>query len=205
MIAGMIYMFAGNQVPNGYLECDGSTVSRDTYSELFSAIGTIFGAGDGVSTFNLPNLSGKIAIGSSQSHVIGSSGGSETVTLISDELPQHTHEVPQHGHTNDITATTPSLSHTVTQASFIYYGPNATRAIRNGAWPETANGLNGTSTSNGSRIDASIDAHPATDCTVTGGITDAVAGTTSSYGTSGSHNNMQPYVTMRYIISVGEV
>jgi microcystin-dependent protein len=201
----MIYMFAGNQVPNGYLECDGTAVSRDTYSELFSAIGTIFGAGDGSTTFNLPDLSGKIAIGSSQSHVLGSSGGSETVTLVTDELPQHTHEVAQHGHTNNITATTPSLSHTVTQAAFTYAGPGSTGSIRNGAYPVTATGLNGTSTVNASRTNASIAAHAATACTVTGSITDADAGTTSSYVSGSSHNNMQPYVTMMYIISVGEV
>lgn len=205
MIAGMIYMFAGNQVPNGYLECDGSAVSRDTYSELFSAIGTTFGAGDGSTTFNLPDLSGRIAIGSSQYHVLGSSGGSETVTLVTDEIPQHTHEVAQHGHANNITATTPILSHSVTQAVFTYAGPGSTGSIRNGAYPVTATGLNGTSTVNGSRTNASIAAHAATDCTVTGSITDADAGTTSSYGSGSSHNNMQPYVTMMYIISVGEV
>ena len=49
-------IWAGTTVPTGYLLCDGSAVSRTTYSDLFFAIGTTFGAGDGSTTFNLPNL-----------------------------------------------------------------------------------------------------------------------------------------------------
>lgn len=55
---GFIKPFAGNTVPDGYLYCDGSAVSRTTYSELFAAIGTIYGAGDGSTTFNVPDLRG---------------------------------------------------------------------------------------------------------------------------------------------------
>lgn len=53
---GMIKPFAGTTVPTGYLLCDGSAVSRTTYANLFSAIGTTYGSGDGSTTFNLPNL-----------------------------------------------------------------------------------------------------------------------------------------------------
>lgn len=55
---GFIKPFAGNTVPDGYLYCDGSAVSRTTYSELFAAIGTLYGAGDGSTTFNVPDLRG---------------------------------------------------------------------------------------------------------------------------------------------------
>lgn len=55
---GFIKPFARNTVPDGYLYCDGSAVSRTTYSELFAAIGTIYGAGDGSTTFNVPDLRG---------------------------------------------------------------------------------------------------------------------------------------------------
>lgn len=54
---GTIIPFAGNSVPQGYLLCDGSAISRTDYASLFAVIGTIYGAGDGNSTFNLPNLS----------------------------------------------------------------------------------------------------------------------------------------------------
>jgi hypothetical protein len=53
---GTIITFANQTPPSTYLKCDGSAVSRTTYSALFAVIGTIFGAGDTVSTFNLPTL-----------------------------------------------------------------------------------------------------------------------------------------------------
>lgn len=55
--------YAGSSIPTGWLECDGSAVSRTTYAALFTAIGTTWGAGDGSSTFNLPNCDGRLVIG----------------------------------------------------------------------------------------------------------------------------------------------
>lgn len=55
---GMIKPFAGTTIPTGYLLCDGSAVSRTTYADLFAAIGTTYGSGDGNSTFNLPDFGG---------------------------------------------------------------------------------------------------------------------------------------------------
>jgi hypothetical protein len=57
---GMIKPFAGTTIPTGYLLCDGSAVSRTTYADLFAAIGTTYGSGDGNSTFNLPSLMDKL-------------------------------------------------------------------------------------------------------------------------------------------------
>ena len=59
MRTGIISLFAGSTAPRGYLVCDGSAVSRDDYSALFAVIGTTYGAGDGSTTFNLPDLSGR--------------------------------------------------------------------------------------------------------------------------------------------------
>lgn len=56
--AGIVSAFAGTTSPSGWLKCDGSAISRTTYADLFAAIGTIYGAGDGSTTFNLPNLTG---------------------------------------------------------------------------------------------------------------------------------------------------
>ena len=56
MPAGSIIPFAGTNIPDGYLLCDGSVISRTTYADLFAAIGTVYGAGDGSTTFNVPNL-----------------------------------------------------------------------------------------------------------------------------------------------------
>lgn len=203
MIAGSIFMYAGSIVPNGFLECDGSAVSRITYSDLFDSIGTIYGVGDGSTTFNLPNLSGKVAIGVSNNHSLGTSGGSETVTITNNEIPAHTHEVGQHGHDNNITASYPALSHTVTQPAYNYNAPNGGTNIRRGAWPENASGYRGTSNATASRTNASIAAHNASDCTMSGDILTTSDTNTSSVGSDMAHNNMQPYITMMYIISVG--
>lgn len=56
--AGCMFPYGANSAPSGYLECDGSAISRVTYSDLFSAIGTTFGVGDGATTFNIPDLRG---------------------------------------------------------------------------------------------------------------------------------------------------
>ena len=60
---GMVLPFAGAAAPEGFLLCDGSAVSRTTYGDLFAAIGTAYGAGDGSTTFNLPDLRGRVAAG----------------------------------------------------------------------------------------------------------------------------------------------
>lgn len=65
--AGTVQMFAGNTIPAGWLLCDGSAVSRTDYAKLFSAIGTTWGAGDGSTTFNLPNSIGRFAEGAATS------------------------------------------------------------------------------------------------------------------------------------------
>lgn len=60
---GSIALFAGAELPEGYLLCDGAALSREVYAELFSAIGTTWGEGDGSTTFNLPDLRGKFIRG----------------------------------------------------------------------------------------------------------------------------------------------
>jgi microcystin-dependent protein len=61
--AGVVVAFAGGTAPTGWLICDGSAVSRTTYAALFAAIATAYGAGDGSTTFNLPDLRGRAAVG----------------------------------------------------------------------------------------------------------------------------------------------
>ncbi|MCI7235427.1 MAG: phage tail protein [Veillonellaceae bacterium] len=72
--AGIMQMFAGNTIPAGWLLCDGSAVSRADYAKLFSAIGTTWGAGDGSTTFNLPNSIGRFAEGAATSGSYKSAG-----------------------------------------------------------------------------------------------------------------------------------
>lgn len=199
--AGIVMPFAGSTAPQGYLLCDGSAVDRTVYATLFAVIGTTYGAGDGSTTFNVPDISGRVVIGPSQSHSLGSTGGSETVTLTESELPVHTHEVPQHGHANTIAAKTPSLAHTLTQAVFKYNRPNA--AGTNSGSSHSM--CKGTATSTASRAtNLAITAHAASNCTMSGSVTDCPSFQSSVSGGSSSHNNMQPYSTVHYIISTGE-
>ena len=88
---GAIQSYAGVSCPYGWLMCDGAAVSRETYSELFSAIGTAYGPGDGSTTFNLPDLRGRVLIGKSTSYTLGNNGGEATHTLTVSEMPSHNH------------------------------------------------------------------------------------------------------------------
>lgn len=88
---GTIVSWSTASIPSGFLECDGTAVSRSTYSALFTAIGTTYGTGDGSSTFNLPNMQDKVQVGKSSGKSLASTGGSETHTLSSSELASHNH------------------------------------------------------------------------------------------------------------------
>ena len=68
---GMVAPFAMDSVPTGWLHCDGSEVSRDTYSLLYSKVGDTYGAGDGTTTFNLPDLQDEFIRGSSDTLPVG--------------------------------------------------------------------------------------------------------------------------------------
>ena len=74
-----IVPWSSASVPTGFLECNGQTVSRSTYSALFAIVGTTYGAGDGSSTFALPNLSDNVAVGKSNNKALASTGGANTV------------------------------------------------------------------------------------------------------------------------------
>ena len=90
--AGVIWDFAGATPPTGWLLCDGSVVSRTTYAALFGVIGTAFGAGDGSSTFNLPNASGRVLGGAGGAlGARGASVGAAGDTLAAANMPLHNH------------------------------------------------------------------------------------------------------------------
>lgn len=85
---GSIKMYGGAAAPSGWLKCDGSAVSRTTYNKLFEAIGTAYGAGDGSTTFNLPDLTDRMPIGAGNLYAIGAQGGSKDAII-----PYHNHSV----------------------------------------------------------------------------------------------------------------
>ena len=88
--AGSIIQWSSNTAPANWLICDGSAVSRTTYSSLFAVIGTTYGTGDGSTTFNLPDLRGRVPVGKNGGTfgTLAGTGGAESVTLASNNLPQ---------------------------------------------------------------------------------------------------------------------
>lgn len=107
--SGAIVVFAGSVAPTGWLMCSGNAVSRTAYPSLFAAIGTTYGGGDGFSSFNLPDLRGRVPVGNDAMDMrpadrvtvggsgiagnqIGSVGGAERITLTTDQMPSHRHE-----------------------------------------------------------------------------------------------------------------
>ena len=186
-------------IPTGYHVCDGSEISRDQYAELFEVIGTTYGPGNGSTTFNLPNLSGKVAVGPASGLVLGATGGEAEHVLQSGEIAAHAHDVPSHTHTSSIVAKTPEFTHTITQPMYRYNvlngGLNGSQMSRNfNAYSSVTSAAMTRSTN------LSVAAHSAAACTMSGGITDCAAFDTEAAGSSTAHNNMMPYLTLTYLI-----
>lgn len=91
---GICKLYAGAEAPDGYLFCRGQEISRSTYSDLFAKIGTIWGPGDGSSTFNLPPSNRAIvSAGTAVDYLNGVLGGQATVTATTTEVGEHNHTV----------------------------------------------------------------------------------------------------------------
>ncbi|AXC38644.1 minor tail protein [Arthrobacter phage Tatanka] len=93
--AAQIMLYAGTTPPDGWMFCDGSAVSRTNFPDLFSILGTLYGAGDGSTTFNLPNLKGRVPVGldvaQTEFEVLGRLGGEKKHVLTVAEIPSHQH------------------------------------------------------------------------------------------------------------------
>ena len=180
---GSIQVYAGTAVPSGWLFCNGDVVSRTSYSDLFAAIGTSYGAGDGSTTFGVPDLRGKIPVGKNTGTFasLGGTGGAETHSLTQAQLADHAHATPFQN-----TAGT---------------GANGMRS----AWNDSAYGLtSGTSTfANYSTIldngTYAVGSSSTFKNYLTGGVYDAG-------GADGAaHNILQPYQVVNYIIKSSNV
>lgn len=88
---GSISAYSGENIPTNWLKCNGQAVSRTDYAELFKAIGTTYGSGDGSTTFNLPDLSERVVVGNNGDgkFSLGSTGGEKEHTLVTTELPKY--------------------------------------------------------------------------------------------------------------------
>ena len=100
--AGEIQMFAGNFAPVDWAFCDGRLLQISEYDTLFSLIGTTYG-GDGVTTFALPDLRGRLPLHQGSGYSMGQSSGSESVTLTGSQIPAHSHAAQASGSTGSQT------------------------------------------------------------------------------------------------------
>lgn len=198
---GSIMPYAGNAAPSGWLQCDGSAVSRTTYADLFAAIGTAFGAGDGSTTFNVPNAAGRTLIGigtlSPYTYGIGDTGGANSVTLNTAEIPSHAHggsgtaNTVSHDHTG-ATGDAGSHSHSyndthvdnlrsVADGGGTAYNSTITQGKTTGTSGSHAHGIQTNSNNHSHSISLSI----------------------SATGGGGAHENRQPFLALNYIIYAG--
>jgi len=119
--SGTIVPWSDTSVPTGFLECDGSAVSRSTYATLFGIIGTTYGSGNGSTTFNVPDLQDNVAVSKSGTKNLGSTGGANTVTStgnVGGSTANATLSTPQlASHNHNISGTGPSASPPAVEAS----------------------------------------------------------------------------------------
>lgn len=175
--AGVMVPFAGSNVPDGWLLCDGQAVSRTTYATLFAAISTTWGVGDGSTTFNVPDMARRVPVGSGGSgtgtlgNALGNTGGSETHTLITAEMPSHTHTQDAHEH---LLIRNAESNSSLSPSNFV-------ARQKTGAGDDSY-------VLEGHNLTADL------------GRSAAATATNQSTGGGGAHNNVQPSAVVNYII-----
>lgn len=210
---GIISQFAGATAPPGYLLCDGAAVSRSTYSSLFTTIGIAYGAGNGTTTFNLPNLQNRIPVGKgpdTEFDVLGETGGAKTISLANTNIPSHSHtgttaaETQEHTHTFGTSGDTAVLNiHGAGSASVIAGGTNSGA----GSGQRTSYRSGGANIAGALSYDAWVHSHSHSGTTNGRSASHDHAFTTSSVGGDGAGgvvpvSVLQPYVVVNYIIKI---
>lgn len=177
--AGSLMMWPTGSAPSGYLLCTGTAVSRSTYATLFGVIGTTFGAGDGSTTFNLPNYTNRVPYGTT----VGATGGSADAIVVS-----HSHSASSSSSVSD-----PSHSHGVSD-------PGHAHNYRQGL-PSIAGG--GAGGRIGDYTDGGVTSYNATGIGIQGnytGISVSTSTSISTTGSSGTNANLPPYLGINFII-----
>jgi microcystin-dependent protein len=184
---GTILPYAVSSAPSGYLLCDGTAISRTTYSSLFSIIGTTFGSGDGTTTFNVPDMRGKMPFGASPSYSFASTSGSASATLSIANMPSHTHTgTTDAGGVHNHSITDPGHTHTQTTINDDFNNSG-----------ENPPGF--TADSAGSRTWSNISTNT-TGITINNSGSHTHTFTTNSTGSGSSFSILNPYLAISFII-----
>ena len=219
---GTIIMYIASTAPIGFLLCNGSALSRTTYSRLFSLIGITYGSGDNSTTFNLPDLRGRSPLGFGQgsgltNRNLNDKVGAETHTLTTSEMPSHNHTASS--------AAAGSHTHSVSSGAAGSHSHSGTTSWNNGHTHAPSNGgyfagiVENFSYGNGGGVmdrpsitsTATGGAHDHTFSTSTIGdhyhsvTVDAVGShshtiTVDNTGSGSAHNNMHPIIVINFII-----
>lgn len=227
---GTVSVYAGIEsdsqlLDRGYLIANGASISKTEYPELYAIIGTTYGSVDDTH-FNLPDLRGRAAVGvdadDADFKTLGQKGGEKTVTLTVEQIPAHTHtftgtasttSVESNTHTHTFSGTTSSNGahgHTTIvnrpdDSSFVQSAPEGITALT-GQWLNeyTLQGIgNSGIVSSGAHTHTFTGTTSSTSTTHTHTFT--ATGKNSETGGSKAHNNMQPYIALKYIIKVKNV
>jgi len=208
-ILGMIILWGNPRIPNGWVPCDGRQLSIQQYTALFSLIGTYYG-GNGTTTFNVPDLRSRVAVGIGQgaglsSYALAEQGGVESVALTQAQLPAHNH----------VATATPALTGSVSlaangslQATKSYGtsdtpGANLFPAMAPDYVSEglSADNIYGAPDGNTTMpVNVVFNQNPAP-VTIAGTVNVAV----QPNGTSQVHANLQPFLGMQYLIAINGI
>lgn len=220
-IAGDLKTTARSTAPAGWMMCDGSVVSRTgATAALFAAIGTAYGAGDGSTTFALPNLQGRVPVGRDAAQVefdtLGEAMGAKTHTLATPELPAHSHAdgtlgaaaAGSHSHGGAVTG---DGSHNHDFQGFLVPGGSANvpqpffyivHSLQAGPSTAPLLGTNSNATYTnlgGTGVAGSGHGHG---INADGSHTHDVTGATANAGGGSAHNNIQPSLVVNYMIKL---
>lgn len=178
---GTVSSFAGSgSPPVGWLVCNGAAISRTTYADLFVAIGTLWGVGDGSTTFNLPDLRDRVFIGAGSAYAVGATGGATT----------HNHTNPNtsadgdHAHTNPSTDSVGGHTHGISQGTDVTSGVTGPAVFTVSHQSHTHGGATGSAGGHGH----------------TQGNTNTTGAHGHTIGNTGTVGNLPPYAALTPII-----
>jgi len=195
---GAIVPHAGSTVPANWIACEGQLLSRTSYSALFAALGIAWGAGDGTSTFGIPDLRGRTLLGmdsgalrAAGAATVGATAGTSTVTLTTSQIPSHNHVVDP-----AIATTSSSGAHRHQVSANVVLQKAQVGYPDEDIW---GNGYNQTPAYAFPADDP--DRWTSTDGAHTHTV-DIPATATTSVGSSMPHDNLPPFAAIRWIIRV---